>query len=39
MDGSGDDRAGTLKGKMRVGPGSRLATWARVIVVDRLWRG
>ena len=39
VDGSGDDRAGTLKGKMRVGPGSRLATWARVFVVDRLWRG
>jgi tRNA(adenine34) deaminase len=38
VDGSGDDWAGTLKGKMRVGPGSRLATWARVSVIDRLWR-
>jgi tRNA(adenine34) deaminase len=39
VDGAADDRAGTLKGKMRVGRGSRLATWARVFVVDRLWRG
>jgi tRNA(adenine34) deaminase len=39
VDGSGDDRAGTLGGKMRVGPGLRLAAWARILVVDRLWRG
>jgi len=38
LDGSGDDRAGTLNAKMGVGLGSRLATWARVFVVDRLWR-
>jgi tRNA(adenine34) deaminase len=39
VDGSGDDRAGTLNAKMGVGLGSRLATWARASVVDRLWRG
>ena len=41
LDGSGDDRTGTLNSnaKMGVGLGSRLATWARVSVVDRLWRG
>jgi len=39
VDGSGDDRAETSRGKMGVGPGLRLATWARVLVVDRLWRG
>jgi len=43
LDGSGDDRTGTLSAnlnaKMGVGLGSRLAIWARVSVVDRLWRG
>jgi tRNA(adenine34) deaminase len=38
VDGSGDDRTGTLNAKMGVGLGARLATWARVSVVDRLWR-
>jgi tRNA(adenine34) deaminase len=43
LDGSGDDRTGNLNAnlnaKMGVGLGSRLAIWARVSVVDRLWRG
>ncbi len=39
LDGSGDDRTRTLNTKMGIGLGSRLATWARVSVVDRLWRG
>ena len=39
VDGSGDDRTGTLSAKMGVGLGSGLATWARVSIVDRLWRG
>ena len=39
VDGSRDDRSGTLNAKMGVGFGSRLATWARVSAVDRLWRG
>ena len=38
VDGSGDNRTGTLKAKIGVRTGSRLATWARVLVVDRLWR-
>src|SRR6476659_10639728 len=38
VDDSGDHRAATIKGKMGVGPRSRLATWARVLIVDRLWR-
>ena len=38
VSGSGDDRIPTLNTKMGVGLGSRLATWARVSVVDRLWR-
>jgi tRNA(adenine34) deaminase len=39
VDGSGDDRAVPLNTKMAVGLGSRLANWARISVVDRLWRG
>jgi tRNA(adenine34) deaminase len=39
VDGSGDDRAVPLNTKTGVGLGSRLANWARVSVVDRLWRG
>ena len=39
VDGSGDDRTGTLNANIGVGLGSRLATWARISVVDRLWRG
>jgi tRNA(adenine34) deaminase len=39
MEGSGDDRSETLNTKMGVGLWSRLAIWARVSVVDRLWRG
>ena len=38
VDGSWDDRTGTSNAKMGGGLGSRLATWARVSVVDRLWR-
>jgi tRNA(adenine34) deaminase len=39
VDGSGDDRAVPLNARIAVGIGSRLANWARVSVVDRLWRG
>jgi tRNA(adenine34) deaminase len=39
VDGSGDALTGTANAKMRIGLGSRLTTWARVSVVDRLWRG
>ena len=38
VDGSGENCTRTLNTKMGVGLGSRLATWARVSVVDRLWR-
>ena len=38
-DGSGDDRTVTLSARMGVRLRSRLATWARVSIVDRLWRG
>ena len=38
-DGSGDDRTGTSNARVEVGLGSQLATWARVSIVDRLWRG
>jgi len=39
VDGAGDDRARTLNAAVGVGFASRVATWARVMVVDRLWRG
>jgi tRNA(adenine34) deaminase len=39
VDGSGDERAVPINAKTGVGLGSRLANWARVSVVDRLWRG
>ncbi len=39
VDGPGDDRTRTLDAKIRAGLESRLATWLRVTVVDRLWRG
>jgi tRNA(adenine34) deaminase len=39
VDGSGDDRSGASNAKMGAGFGWRLATWARVSVVDRIWRG
>jgi tRNA(adenine34) deaminase len=39
VDGPADDRARTLDAKVRAGLESRLATWVRVMVVDRLWRG
>jgi tRNA(adenine34) deaminase len=39
VDGSGDDRTVPLNAGMGVGLGTRLANWARVSVVDRLWRG
>ncbi len=38
VDGSGDDPTRTLNAKTGSGLGSRLATWARASVVDRLWR-
>jgi tRNA(adenine34) deaminase len=39
VDGPGGDRAVPLNARIGVGFGSRLANWARVSVVDRLWRG
>jgi tRNA(adenine34) deaminase len=39
VDDPGDDRTRTLNAKMGAGLASRLATWTRVMVVDRLWRG
>jgi tRNA(adenine34) deaminase len=39
VDGSGEDRPETLNTKMAAGFWSRLETWARASVVDRLWRG
>jgi hypothetical protein len=39
VDGPGDDRTRTLNAKMGARLASRLATWARVMVFDRLWRG
>jgi len=39
VDGSGDDRTESLNAKIGLGFGARLATWARVSVIDRLWRG
>jgi tRNA(adenine34) deaminase len=38
VDGPGDDRAPAMDTKTDVGFGSRLANWARVSLVDRLWR-
>jgi tRNA(adenine34) deaminase len=38
VDGSGDERSGTSSAKTGFGFGERLANWARVSVVDRLWR-
>jgi tRNA(adenine34) deaminase len=38
VDDPGDNRTRTLNAKMGMGLGSRFATWARVIVADRLWR-
>ena len=37
--GPGDDHTRTSNAKMGVGLASRLATWARVMAFDRLWRG
>ena len=39
VDDSEDGRIGALSAKMGIGLGSRLATWARASVLDRLWRG
>jgi tRNA(adenine34) deaminase len=39
VDGPGDDRTRTLNASMGARLASRLATWARVMVFDRLWRG
>jgi tRNA(adenine34) deaminase len=38
VDGSADERAGAASAKAAFGLGERLANWARVSVVDRLWR-
>jgi tRNA(adenine34) deaminase len=38
VDGPGDDCTRTLDATTRAGPESRLATWLRGTVVDRLWR-
>ena len=39
VDGPGDDRARALNATMGAGRKSRLATWVRLMVLDRLWRG
>jgi tRNA(adenine34) deaminase len=39
VDGSVDERTSTLNARMGNRLGTRLATWARVSVVDRFWRG
>jgi len=38
VDGPGDERSGALNAKAGFGFGGRLASWARVSLVDRLWR-
>jgi tRNA(adenine34) deaminase len=38
VDGSGDERSGILGAEMGLGFGRRVAAWARVSLVDRLWR-
>lgn len=39
VDGPGDDRIRTSDVRTGAGLDTRLATWLRVMVVDRLWRG